>query len=62
MLRISLCYHLNIFYCILETKLTTQEVSNTLAGNKEMYSQGNDQSTILQDFQDEKKTLINFSN
>lgn len=51
-----------MFYCILETKLTTEEVSNKLAGNKKMYSQGKDPSTILQDFQDEKKTLINFSN
>lgn len=51
-----------MFYCILETKLTTEEVSNKLAGNKKMYSQGKDPSTILQDLQDEKKTLINFSN
>lgn len=42
-----------------ETKLTTEEVSNKLAGNKKMYSQGKDPSTILQD---ENKTLINFSN
>lgn len=51
-----------MFYCILETKLTTEEVSNKLAGNKKMYSQGKDPSTILEDLQDEKKTLINFSN
>lgn len=51
-----------MFYCILETKLTTEEVSNKLDGNKKMYSQGKDPSTILQDLQDEKKTLINFSN
>lgn len=51
-----------MFYCILETKLTTEEVSNKLAGNKKMYSQGKDPSTILQDLQDENKTLINFSN
>lgn len=51
-----------MFYCILETKLTTEEVSNKLAGNKKMYSQGKDPSTILQDVQDENKTLINFSN